>query len=401
MKTHLNAIQVMCAGVASLILTAGLARFAYTPLLPLMQSQAHLSQVAGGWLAAVNYMGYMTGVLIAMWVCQPRLKFILYRVGLVLAIVTTAATGLTADIYLWSILRFVSGLSTAAGMLIGSGLVLNWLMHHGRRPELGIHFAGMGIGIAVSGAAVLLMTQYLDWSQQWLVLGILGLILLLPAWAWLPAPSAPLPQNHVKSGVHPAPSKIWLTMLMSAYFCAGYGYVVSATFIVSMAEKLPTLANRGSVVWIIVGIAAIPACFIWDHIARKFGDARALLMAYALQTVSILLPCIAQNLGVWLLSSALYGATFIGIVSLTLALAGRHFPGNSSKAMAKLTLGYGVAQILAPTLSAYLSHATGNYQSTLWLTACVMAVGTVIVRLIAVYETRQLAGRRCTQYSPM
>ena len=43
-----------------------------------------------------------------------------------------------------------------------------------------------------------------------------------------------------------------------------------------------------------------------------------------------------------------YGATFIGIVSMTLALVGRRAPNNPGKAMARLTLSYGAAQVIAP-----------------------------------------------------
>ena len=50
----LQAWQVSAGGICALVLTIGLARFAYTPLLPLMQAQAGLSDVAGGWLAATN-----------------------------------------------------------------------------------------------------------------------------------------------------------------------------------------------------------------------------------------------------------------------------------------------------------------------------------------------------------
>lgn len=46
----------------------GIARFAYTPMLPVMMNQAGLSHEAGGWLAAINYTGYLAGVLIASWI---------------------------------------------------------------------------------------------------------------------------------------------------------------------------------------------------------------------------------------------------------------------------------------------------------------------------------------------
>mgnify|MGYP000676910550 CR=1 FL=1 len=77
--------RVLCAGVCALVLTLGLARFAYTPLLPIMRAQADLSLLAGGWLAAINYAGYMSGVLLATAVSDVERKFRLYRIGLLLA----------------------------------------------------------------------------------------------------------------------------------------------------------------------------------------------------------------------------------------------------------------------------------------------------------------------------
>src|SRR5690606_19490332 len=134
--------RVLCAGVCALVLTLGRARFAYTPLLPIMRAQADPSLLAGGCLAAINYAGYMSGVLLATAVSDVERKFRLYRIGLLLAVVCTAGMGLTTHVALWSALRFVAGLSSAAGMLLGSALVLNWLVAHRQRPELGIHFSG-------------------------------------------------------------------------------------------------------------------------------------------------------------------------------------------------------------------------------------------------------------------
>ncbi len=82
-------IQVLSAGILSLILTMGIARFAYTPILPLMQQQAGLGMDQGGWLAAVNYMGYLSGALIASLISDLVLKDRLYRAGLVVAVLST------------------------------------------------------------------------------------------------------------------------------------------------------------------------------------------------------------------------------------------------------------------------------------------------------------------------
>ncbi len=52
---HLHPWQVLTGGICGLVLTIGLARFAYTPLLPSLQTQTGLTDAAAGGLAAINY----------------------------------------------------------------------------------------------------------------------------------------------------------------------------------------------------------------------------------------------------------------------------------------------------------------------------------------------------------
>lgn len=372
--------RVLAAGVCALVLTVGLARFAYTPLLPIMREQAGLTDVAGGWLATFNYAGYISGALLAAAISDLRLKYQLYRLGLVLAVLTTAAMGLTHDAVLWTLLRFVAGFSSTAGMLLASGLVLNWLIRNGLRPELGLHFAGVGLGVVISGVAVGTMASHLPWDTQWLALGALGLLLFVPAWAWLPAPAA-LHASQAVPQVAPPPRR-WLLLMMASYFCAGFGYVISATFIVAILVKLPLLAGWGSWAWVLVGLAAAPSSFVWDRIAQALGPVRALLIAYGLQVVSVLVPVLTDGAAWNLVGALLYGGTFVGIVSLTLTLIGRRYPANPAKAMARLTLSYGVAQVVAPAMAGTIAGATGSYAGALVVTAAVMLLGMGLLVLL-------------------
>ena len=380
--------RVIFAGICSLILTVGLARFAYTPMLPIMRDQAGLSHLAGGWLATINYADYMSGALLAASISNIGWKFVLYRIGLIVAVLSTAAMGLTENIVLWAGLRFVAGFSSTAGLLLASGLVLNWLMRQGHRPELGLHFIGLGLGIAVSGIAVASMVDWLTWDQQWLGLGVFGLVFFLPAWSWLPAPAALQASGTKRFAAPTAPTRRWMWLLIAAYFCAGFGFVISATFIVAILVKLPLLAGKGSWVWVIVGLAAAPSSFVWDRIANSVGQIRALMIAYGLQTVSIILPIVTDSAALNVVGAILFGATFVGIVSLTLTLIGRHFPANPAKAMARMTLSYGVAQIFAPAMAGYIATMTDSYQGALIVTAVVMMGGMVLLQALMNEEKR-------------
>lgn len=370
---QIQRFKVLGAGICALVLSVGLARFAYTPMLPIMRNQAGMSDVVGGWLASFNYLGYIAGALVAAMLGDLRRKFLLYRAGLVIAIVSTFGMGLTSDPHWWAALRFTAGFSSTAGLLLASGLVLNWLIRQRYKPVLGLHFTGLGLGVAVSGLAVAAMAGHGTWRELWLGLGLLGLVFCLPAWGWLPAPAA-LPAGAAGEHGNTLARRAWW-LLIGAYFCAGFGYVVSATFIVAILDRLPVLQGQGPWIWVLVGAAAVPSSFVWDRVAAGIGQVRALMLAYGLQIVSIVLPALSSGTALNLLSAVLFGATFVGIVSLTLALIGRRSPHNPAKAMARLTLSYGAAQIIAPAMTGYLVTATGNYRGALWITAAVMTLG--------------------------
>ncbi|HOB61198.1 MAG TPA: YbfB/YjiJ family MFS transporter [Candidatus Competibacteraceae bacterium] len=389
MTTQLERLKVLAAGICSLMLVLGVARFAYTPLLPLMQHQAGLGVAAAGWLAAINYAGYLSGALIASLINDLVLKDRLYRIGMVVAVASTALMGLTTDPTLWAVSRFFAGLSSAAGMLLGTGLILNWLMRHDHRSELGIHFSGLGLGIVGCAAAVALMSQWLDWREQWFAFVGFGGLLLIPALGWLPAPDRSAMTKTGQMLVDKPPSPLFLRLLMAAYFCAGIGYVVSATFIVAIVDRLPGLAGQGTLVFLAIGAAAAPACIAWDFIARRTGEINALLLAAVLQIAGILLPVTVGGLPAALAGALLFGGTFIGTVSLVLTMAGRYYPTRPAKMMGKMTLAYGAAQIIGPAVTGWLAAHWGSYASGLYLAAGVMAAGALLLLALRVVESRK------------
>lgn len=388
MTSSVTRFKVLSAGIFSLILVLGVARFAYTPLLPLMQQQAGLGVAAAGWLAAINYAGYLSGAVIASRISSLVLKDRLYRIGMVLAIVSTLVMGLSTHIVVWAISRYVAGLTSAAGMLLGTGLIMNWLIRHNHRSELGIHFAGIGLGIAGCAGAVMLFTPWLDWREQWFAFTALGCLLLVPALRWLPPPdSSGLTTSGQKLQDQP-PSALYLRVFMAAYFCAGFGYVVSVTFIVAIVNQLPGLAGWGNLVFLAIGIGAAPACMNWDLIARRTGDLNALILAALLQIVGILLPVMVPGLWAAMLGALLFGGTFIGMVSLVLSMAGRYYPGMPAKMMGKMTLSYGVAQIIGPAVTGQIGARLGSYNAGLYVAASIMALGAGLLMLLKLVEKR-------------
>jgi predicted MFS family arabinose efflux permease len=372
-------VKVLIASVMAVVITVGIARFAYTPMIPEMMSGAGMNNALAGMLATANYAGYFSGALLISFIRSSGLKIWLYKAGLLGAVLTTGLMGCTSQEWLWYLLRFLSGLSSSAGVLIGAGLLMSWLLRQGHKPELGIFFSGLGIGIVMTALLAEMIRLRFSWDQQWMIYGFSALILLLPVWWWSPDYRRCLPASAAAPTSEARRISPFMLLLQLAYFCAGVGYVVTATFLVAIAEASPLLEGRGWLIWLVTGIAAAPACWLWDLLVRRRGDWLALLLAYLLNAASVLLLLMTTGLAGVLLSAIIYGVSFIGIVSMTLAMVGRLYPENPSRPMGRLTFGYGIAQMLAPMIVGYLAQSEGSYQSGLLITLAVIIVGAVLL----------------------
>ncbi|MDV7106028.1 YbfB/YjiJ family MFS transporter [Vibrio sp. TH_r3] len=389
MLSQLTKSRVYFAGICSLIVTVGVARFSYSLLLPIMQDGAGLTEIGGGWLATSNFMGYMTGVLLASKMHNLSYKYNLLRAYLVLSVVTSFAMVITTDIIVWALFRFIAGACASGGFIIASGLILKWLVNKGFQAKLGIHFAGVGISIIVTTLLVeALLALSTNWQQQWLSLAAIAIIFTIPAWLWIPHPCND--RRIIKPILDAPPSNNFKVLMMLAYFCAGYGYSVSSTFIVDIVENVEGLQGQGGLTFLLVGFAAMPAALIWDKITLKIGYLKALLAAYIIQTIGIILPAINDSLFIAIMSALLFGGTFIACVSIVLTMVGKFYPSNPAKFMGTMTLSYGVAQIIAPVSTGYLVEAYGNYDSGLYLSAGVMMTGTIFIFKLLQVENQSL-----------
>ena len=399
-----NRYHVLISGICALVLSMGIARYSFTPMIPVMSDQMGVTESLAGLLAGWNYIGYLTGLFIVWLVADLRAKDFFYRYGLIVAVIATAAMAAHEHSLVWYASRFFAGVTSATGFMLGTGLVLNWLHHNGFRSELGIHFSGIGLGIVLSAIVVDLTGWggYFDfnWRLQWVALAGVGLLLCLPAFLLLPMPK----ENEIEmsrdkdvgigSDIDP-PSARWVWLLSAAYFCAGFSNTLNVTFTALIAELQP-LEGLGARVWMVVGLVAAPSSFIWDRIARKTTPLDSLIGAFALNAVGNIVLATSSSLTTTIIAAILFGFTFIGIVSLTLSTVGRAFGLKATQVMARLTFGYCVAQILSPILSGYVAEITGSFRAPLFTVTAIMGIG-----LICLIATRPEANQRVRQRREM
>jgi MFS family permease len=353
----------------------GVGRFVYTPILPLMQDQAGLSASAGALLATANYAGYLVGAVVGIVAPAVVGSRSALRVGLVGLVATLAAMPVVSGTAAWFALRFGAGVASAVVFVIAVSALL---AHPDRRAArlAGWGFGGVGAGIALSGLLVLLLrsTALSTWRDAWWSAAALALLLTAAAWSLAPhargGPVEPRPRAAPRAG-RP------FGALLVAYSLEGVGYIIAGTFLVAAIGQASP-GGTGTAAWVLVGLAAVPASAGWAALARRWSGPTALLVALLLQAVGIALPAVSGEPAAALVSAVLFGATFLAVASLALAIGAQlGFP----RAVALLTTGYSVGQVLGPLVVTPLLD--GGYRDALLLGAAVVlaaAVAAVAVR---------------------
>ncbi|KOG59618.1 MULTISPECIES: YbfB/YjiJ family MFS transporter [Streptomyces] len=347
----------------------GVGRFVYTPILPLMQAQAGLSAGAGANLATANYGGYLAGALAG--ICAPRLvRSRLVLRGCLLALVATlAGMPLTRSGVIWLLLRLGAGFFSAMIFVIAVSSLLSHLREHPAHLP-GWAFGGVGSGIALSGLLVLALRTVGDWQAAWWASAALAATLTLAAWGLRPEAAAqPAPATSAPGARTSGPrTHRWFGALFVSYTLEGVGYIIAGTFLVAAINQTsPGWIGGGA--WVVVGLAAIPSSAVWAGLGRRWSMPDLLLAALGVQAVGIALPALVGGVAPALISAVLFGSTFIGVSTLALA-AGAHlrFP----RAVALLTAGYSVGQLLGPLVATPLLHH-GYHQALLLAAAVVLA----------------------------
>ncbi len=369
----------LIGGIFSLIIAMGIGRFAYTPILPLMQKELSLSNTVAGYIASSNYAGYLLGAILAGAIPFKKYRTILLRISLIISILTTALMGLSYSHLLWNGLRFLSGFASAFVLVLASGIVLDKLATIRKTSWSGIFYGGVGLGIFLSSLMIPSLNHLFRWEGTWIGLAVVSGILAIFVWIWLDETPTVVEKKNKQAMIVKVPPAKWLTWLIIAYGLEGLGYIVTGTFIVSIAEKTTYFHNGATLVWMMVGLAAIPSCLIWSLLAKKWGFIKSLVLAMALQSFGIAMPAFWMSKTSFVISALLFGATFMGITTLATTLGREMNPSDSSRTIGMLSAIYAIGQLIGPTLAGVLSSLTHDFNAAFIGAASVVFFGAILL----------------------
>lgn len=365
-------MAIALAGMLCLAVAMGIGRFAFTPLLPMMLHDGVIDLAGASWLATANYIGYWLGAMACAlqpwaWSRWPSLPAIVHttamRLGLVLTVLLTAGMAVHMPA-LWVLWRFLAGVASALVFVYTSGWCLARLSAVGAPQLAGVIYVGPGLGIAVSGlAATAMVAGGLSAAQAWMASAVLALV--LTAWVWSQLQGTVTPATPVSAT--PGAGGSAMALLALAYGFAGFGYIVTATFLPVIARQ----ALPGSVwldlFWPLFGVGVGVGALLTIRFPVHWDRRHLLMGCYALQATGIMLGVWWPSLAGFALGSLLIGLPFTAITLFAMQEVRRLRPEGASGFIGLLTAVYGLGQIAGPPwVALLLAHSANPGQGFAW-----------------------------------
>jgi len=356
------------AGASASLVGIGLARFAYTPLLPAIIGAHWFPASTAAYLGAANLGGYLAGALVAGLLAKHARAATVLRAMMVLATIAFVACAIPVSFLWFFVWRFLSGISGGALMVLAAPTIIAHVAPSRRGFASGAIFTGIGLGIAASGTIVpLLLRQGL--TQTWLGLAVVSSLLTVVAWNGWPSHDAPA-HSHATQHKHASaktPSPPALRALFAEYALNAVGLVPHMIFLVDfVARGLGKGVDAGAEFWVLYGLGAIAGPLLAGHLADRAGFGPALRVAYLLQLIAVALPAVSSNAALLMVSSVVVGAFTPGIVPLVLGRVNEllaHHPAAQKGAWSTTTTSFAVLQAVAAYgLSFLFSNSGGDYR---------------------------------------
>ncbi|KQX21860.1 YbfB/YjiJ family MFS transporter [Variovorax sp. Root434] len=390
-----GAWRAALACMVTLAVAMGLGRFAFTPMLPIMLHEGKLELAAGGVLASLNYLGYFLGALSCAAIGIRASSMV--RGGLAATAALLIGMGLLHSFTSWGVLRTAAGVMSAWVFVFASGWGLRRLSETNAPTLAGVIYTGPGIGIAMTG---LLGGVLGRWGSEagWIGLGVLAIVLVAVIWrvfddgerAPVGGGAAPAPVAPARAAGSAADRSdaIWLVAL---YGLAGFGYIITATFLPVIARQALPGSPWPDFFWPLFGLAIIPGALIGARAPTHWDNRLLLAGAYALQALGVVLSVAWPSIAGFALGSLLLGMPFTAITLFAMRDA-RRLRGNAAAGLiGYATASYGVGQIIGPLFAAPLAQRTGSFQLPLLVAAAALALGAVLFALVWSKSRRAIA----------
>jgi MFS family permease len=372
---HSHPVRIALAGLAALAVAMGVGRFAFTPVMPLMLADSGLTLGQAGWLASSNYVGYLIGAMIAVFIrIRPEPMI---RAGLISIGIATVAMGLFHALSAWIAFRLLAGISSAWVLIGVSGWCIERLAVYQRPLLTSLVFSGVGIGIATAGLTCIGLTRNNAGSAAaWIWLGVASLVLTGLVWRNFAA-GTPVAVQARERGFHWHADAI---RLVGCYGIFGFGYIIPATFLPVMAKN--ALHGSGASVWSwpVFGIAAAVATLAVAALRRRIGNRSLWAASHWIMAIGILLPVVRPHVLTVFAAALLVGSTFMVITLVALQEAKPVAGNHATVLIAAMTCAFAIGQIIGPLVISTGGEGKDDFSKGLIVAAVLLASSTILLK---------------------
>jgi len=371
-----GALVIAVAGCAALAVAMGIGRFAFTPILPMMQADRGVTVGQAGWLASANYIGYLVGSLFATRARVGARSAL--RIGLVLIAACTLAMGLDHHFVAWLVLRAIPGFASALVLIVASAWILPRLAEAAREPLSGVVYAGVGAGIVFAGLACLVLVRFGATSDAaWIALGVTATLVTVAVWPVLGDGTA---RPSATATVSTAREPIAHWRLVFCYGAFGLAYIIPATFLPVMAKGVIADPDLFAWAWPIFGAAAMMSTLLAARLSSRYGNRSIWIAGNAVMAIGVLVPIVLASLAGIVIAALLVGGTFMVVTMAGIGEARRVAGSDARPLIGAMTSAFATGQIIGPLLVAGLVRVPGGFSWSLGVSAVPLLVAAVLLR---------------------
>ena len=368
---------ILILGIAPAV-GLGICRFAYSLVLPDMRDSLSWSYSTAGFMNTINAAGYLVGALGASAFIRRFGLFNAVWIGAVACVVSLVISALSADFVIFSGARLLSGVAAAVAFVGGGALATNIALTQRERSAFyqSLFYVGPAMGLLMSGFVAPFVLQAYGRGSWWIV------------WAWLAIISAVLTailgRSKIAEPTMATQTKTAEVAVMPAlpylvgYFLFGAGYIAYMTFMIAFVRDAGGGALAQSAFWTCIGIGAIAQPWVWGRLMGRGRGGWVTALLIGITAVGALIPLAGTTPTVLAISALVFGNAFFAVVSSTTAFARFNYPRDAwPKAIAMMTIAFGLGQILGPIATGAITDALGSLAYALNMSAGVLVLGVI------------------------
>jgi predicted MFS family arabinose efflux permease len=357
----------------------GIGRFAYSLVLPDMRDALGWSYSAAGFMNTINAAGYLAGALTASRLVNRFGLSAVVRWGTLACLASLALSGMSGYFAVLSFARLLVGFGAALAFVAGGALAATIAQARPAKANflLSLFYAGPGLGILASGLVAPFLLQGFgpgSWWIVWLVLALISLLMSVPLLLTV------MDTNAGVAGAAPAKFRVRPALIyLVSYFMFGAGYIAYMTFMIAYVRDAGGSASAQSAFWCLIGLSAFASPWVWRGVLARGRSGRATAIILGVNTIGAVMPLFGHSALLLASSALIFGVAFFAVVASTTAFVRFNYPpAEWPKAIAAMTIVFGVGQTLGPFVVGAITDAMGSLSYALSVSAVTLALGAVL-----------------------